>query len=378
MATHQFDHLSLVVSDAELSLEGLTRSIQVGSVDMQQGALYARDLSGALSVLGLDTAASLIEDIARQLTLGQPSVLDVAQGLLPHVASALKDIQLGHVPEPDAQLTVFGPWSSRLQVLVSRDSASLSSFEAVAPKTGQAQILGPSDPGFKALRMKGLNLIQNARIVNQRDDERTVVQMDALLSELQDWALRVGQVPLSQLFPLSAQAMQDVWLDSSVLDLLDPLRDLGVQAGSIQAQSRSLTIYMEWLGVNLSSDEFQQLGQCLSTASGHVKRLADGYRLVFPCSLSRMRMTPYLQNGQRFAVGAGQFIQFDPHAEGSGFAGTLTVCSGLSTRTLQVERVLPAQNMNLFAVPHDIPTPEGVSGVALDAMGEIYFCLNMA
>ena len=89
-------------------------------------------------------------------------------------------------------------------------------------------------------------------------------------------------------------------------------------------------------------------------------------------------MTPYLQNGQRFAVGAGQFIQFDPHAEGSGFAGTLTVCSGLSTRTLQVERVLPAQNMNLFAVPHDIPTPEGVSGVALDAMGEIYFCLNMA
>jgi hypothetical protein len=378
MATRQFDHLSLVVSDAELSLQGLTRSIQVGSVDMQQGALYARDLSGALSVLGLDTAASLVEDIARQLTLGQPSVLDVAQGLLPHVASAIKDIQLGHVPEPDAQLTVFGPWSSRLQVLVSRDTASLSSFEAVAPKTGHTQILGLSDPGFKALRMKGLNLIQNARIVNQRDDERTVVQMDALLSELQDWSLRVGQVPLSQLFPLSAPAMQDVWLDSSVLDLLDPLRDLGVQAGSIQAQSRSLTIYMEWLGVNLSSDEFQQLGQSLSTASGHVKRLADGYRLVFPCSLSRMRMTPYLQNGQRFAVGAGQFIQFDPHAEGSGFAGTLTVCSGLSTRTLQVDRVLPAQNMNLFEVPHNIPTPEGVSGVALDAMGEIYYCLNMA
>jgi len=135
MATHQFDHLSLVVSDAELSLQGLTRSIQVGSVDMQQGALYARDLSGALSVLGLDTAASLVEDVARQLTLGQPSVLDVAQGLLPNVASALKDIQLGQILEPDEQLKVFGPWASRLQVLVSRDTASLSSFEAVAPKS---------------------------------------------------------------------------------------------------------------------------------------------------------------------------------------------------------------------------------------------------
>ena len=378
MATHQFDHLSLVVSDAELSLQGLSRSIQVGSVDMQQGALYARDLSGALSVLGLDTAASLVEDVARQLTLGQPSVLDVAQGLLPLVGSALKDIQLGHIAEPDAQLKVFGPWSSRLQVLVSRDSASLSSFEAVAPKAGHGQHLSPSDPGFKAMRLKGLSLIQNARIVNQRDDERTVVQMDALLSELQDWALRLGQVPLSQLFPLSAQAMQDVWVDAKLLNLLDPLRDLGAQAGSIQAQSRSLTIYMDWLGMNLNNDEFQQLGQCMAAVSGHVKRLAEGYRLVFPCSLSRMRMTPYFQNGQRFAVGAGQFIQFDPHAEGSGYAGLLTLCSGLATQTLEVERVLPAQNMNIFEVPQDVAKPEGVSGVALDALGEIYFCLKIA
>lgn len=378
MATHQFDHLSLVVSDAELSLEGLKRSIQVGSVDMQQGALHARDLAGALSVLGLDTAASLLDDVARQLTLGQPSVLDVALGLLPNVASALKDIQLGQILEPDAQLKVLGPWASRLQVLVSRDIASLSSFEAVTPKSAQAQLLGPSDPGFKAMRMKGLSLIQNARIANQRDDERTVVQMDALLSELQDWTLRIGQVPLSQLFPLSASAMQDVWLDSNVLDLLDPLREWGSQAGSIQAQSRSLTIYMDWLGLNLSKEVFQQLGQCMSNVLGHVKRLPDGYRLVFPCSLSRMRMTPYVQNGQRYAVGSGQFIQFDPDANGTGLSGTLTVCSGLANQSFQVERVLPAQNMNIFAVPSDVPNPEGVSGVALDAMGEIYHCLNIA
>ena len=228
------------------------------------------------------------------------------------------------------------------------------------------------------MRLKGLSLIQNARIVNQRDDERTVVQMDALLSELQDWALRLGQVPLSQLFPLSAQAMQDVWVDAKLLDLLDPLRDLGAQAGSIQAQSRSLTIYMDWLGMNLNTDEFQQLGQCMAAVSGHVKRLAEGYRLVFPCSLSRMRMTPYFQNGQRFAVGAGQFIQFDPHAEGSGYAGLLTLCSGLATQTLEVERVLPAQNMNIFEVPQDVAKPEGVSGVALDALGEIYLCLKIA
>lgn len=378
MATHQFDHLSLVVSDAELSLEGLTRSIQEGSVDMQQGALYARDLSGALSVLGLDTAASLVEDVARQLTLGQPSVLDVAQGLLPLLTSSLKDIQLGHIPEPDAQMKAFGPWSSRLQVLVSRDTASLSSFEAVAPKVTQAQLLSPSDPGFRAMRMKGLSLIQNARIVNQRDDERTVVQMDALLSELQDWALRLGQLPLSQLFPLSAQAMQDVWVDAKVMDLLDPLRDLGAKAGSIQAQSRSLTIYMDWMDLNLDNDAFQQLGQCMAAVAGHVKRINDGYRLVFPCSLSRMRMTPYFVNGQRFAVGAGQLLQFEPHAEGSGYSGVLTLCTGLATHLLVVDRVLPAQNMNIHEVPPDIAPPDGVNGVALDALGEIYHCIKIA
>jgi hypothetical protein len=50
------------------------------------------------------------------------------------------------------------------------------------------------------------------------------------------------------------------------------------------------------------------------------------------------------------------------------------VSTGLASRILQVERVLPAQNMNIFEVPPDIPKPMGVSGVALDAMGEIYYC----
>jgi len=372
-----FDHLNLMLQDAHLSLEGLSQSLQVNSVDMKQSALHARDLSNALSLLGFDTAASLFVDISRQMTLGQPSILNVAQGLLPLIMNIIKDAQSGQRLSADEQLKIFEPWTSRLQVLVSRDTESLSSFEAVAPKPTYGQLLGPADPGFRAMRMKGLSLIQNARIVNQRDDERTVVQMEALLSELQDWTLRVGQVPLSQLFPMSAQAMQDVWLDSPLLDLLDPLRELGAQAGSIQAQSRSLTIYMDWLGLNLSNEDFQKMGQCMAAVAGHVKRLADGYRLVFPCSLSRMRMTPYVQNGQRYAVGSGQFIQFDPHADGTGFAGLLTLCAGLGNQTLQVECVLPAQNMNIFAVPPDIPKPEGVSGVALDAMGEVYYCLSM-
>ena len=376
VSTNRFDHLSLVMADAERSLEGLRHSLQGGSDDMMQGALHCRDLSGALSILGLDTAASLIDDVARQMTLGQPSVIDVAHGLLPVVAQVIKDIQLGQVPNLEEQLKTWEPWLARLQVLVTRDSASLSNFEAVMPKAVGAQLVGAADPGFRSLRLKGLSLIQNARIVNQRDDERTVRQMDAMLSELQDWSLRVGQVPLAQMFPLSAHEMVDIWLDAPLLEQLDPLRDFGAKAESIKAQSRSLTIYMDWVAPSLTHEDYVQIGECLKKVAGHIKRTPEGFRLVFPCSLTRMRMMPFMRNEQRYVAAAGQFVQFQPDSVDAGFTGTLMLRAGIDNQNLQVDRMLPAENMNVFEVPEGIDRPEGVCGVALDGTGEIYYFLG--
>jgi hypothetical protein len=364
------------MADAERSLEGLRHSLQGGSDDMMQGALHCRDLSAALSILGLDTAASLIDDVARQMTLGQPSVIDVAHGLLPVMAQVIKDIQLGQVPNSEQQLTTWEPWLARLQVLVARDSASLSNFEAVMPKAVCAQMVGAADPGFRSLRLKGLSLIQNARIVNQRDDERTVRQMDAMLSELQDWSLRVGQVPLAQLFPLSAHEMVDIWLDAPLLEQLDPLRDFGAKAESIKAQSRSLTIYMDWVAPSLTHEDYVQIGECLKKVSGHIKRTPEGFRLVYPCSLTRMRMMPFMRIEQRYVAAAGQFVQFQPDSEDVGFTGTLMLRAGIDNQNLQVDRMLPAENMNVFEVPEGIDRPEGVCGVALDGTGEIYYFLG--
>jgi hypothetical protein len=376
VSTNRFDHLSLVIGDAERSLEGLKYSLQEGSDDMMQGALHCRDLSGALSILGLDTAAGLVDDVARQMTLGQPSVIDVAHQLLPIIGQAIKDIQMGQVPNADEQLKVLEPWVARLQVLVSRDSASLTHFEAVMPKAVGAQLVGAADPGFKALRLKGLSLIQNARIVNQRDDERTVRQMDALLSELQDWSLRVGQVPLAQLFPLSAHELVDIWLDATLLEQLDPLRDFGAKAESIKAQSRSLTIYMDWVAPSLSNEDYEQIGQCLQKVTGHIKRTPEGFRLVFPCSLTRMRMMPFIRSNQRYVASASQFVQFQPDSQDAGFSGTLMLRLGMANHYLQVDRMLPAENMNVFDVPEGVERPDGVCGVALDGTGEIYYFLN--
>jgi hypothetical protein len=376
MSTNRFDHLSLVMADAERSLEGLKHSLKGGSDDMMQGALHCRDLSEALSILGLDTAAGLVDDVARQMTLGQPSVIEVANELLPVIGQAIKDIQLGQVPEADEQLKVWEPWVARLQVLVSRDTSSLTHFEAVMPRAAGSQMLSSADPGFKALRLKGLNLIQNARIVNQRDDERTVRQMDALLSELQDWSLRVGQVPLAQLFPLSAHEMVDIWVDASLLERLDILSQLGTKAESIKAQSRSLTIYMDWVAPSLSHDEYALIGSCLQKVAGHIKRTPEGFRLAFPSSLSRMRMMPFIRRNQRYVAAASQFVQFQPVSEESGFSGTLMLRLGIANQYLQADRMLPAENMNVFDVPEGIKRPEGVCGVALDGTGEIFYFLN--
>lgn len=373
MSTNRFDHLSLVMADSERSLEGLKHSLQGGSDDMMQGALHCRDLSEALSILGLDTAAGLVDDVARQMTLGQPSVIDVANELLPVIGQAIKDIQLGQVPDADEQIKLWEPWVARLQVLVTRDSSSLSNFEAVMPKAVGTQLVGAADPGFKALRLKGLSLIQNARIVNQRDDERTVRQMDALLSELQDWSLRIGQVPLAQLFPLAAHEMVDIWLDAAMVERLDQLRHLGAKAESIKAQSRSLTIYMDWVAPSLSHDDYAQIGQCLQKVAGHIKRTPEGFRLVFPSSMTRMRMMPFIRRNQRYVASASQFVQFQPDSEDSGFSGTLMLRLGMANQYLQADRMLPAENMNVFDVPEGIKRPEGVCGVALDGTGEIYY-----
>jgi hypothetical protein len=200
--------------------------------------------------------------------------------------------------------------------------------------------------------------------------------MDALLSELQDWSLRVGQVPLAQLFPLSAHELVDIWLDATLLEKLDPLRDFGAKAESIKAQSRSLTIYMDWVAPSLSNEDYEQIGQCLQKVTGHVKRTPDGFRLVFPCSLTRMRMMPFIRSNQRYVASASQFVQFQPDSQDAGFSGTLMLRLGMANHYLQADRMLPAENMNVFDVPEGVERPDGVCGVALDGTGEIYYFLN--
>ena len=83
-----------------------------------------------------------------------------------------------------------------------------------------------------------------------------------------------------------------------------------------------------------------------------------------------------IRNAQRFVAPAGQFVQFQPDSEDAGFSGTIMLRAGIDNQNLQVDRMLPAENMNIFEVPAGIERPEGVCGVALDGTGEIYYVMD--
>ena len=389
------DRAHILAADAQRSLDGLSNSLSKGSQGMAQGALHSRDLAVALSQVGLDPVSSIVDDVARQLTLGQPSVLEMAASIVPMIAKALADVSMGQVPDSEALQEAWLPWTRKLQEAVVRDARPLQEFQAIVPKVEeihlqpQAKIsapaesleppeveaLDPNDPGVWAIRIQGLRLIQQARIANQQDDERSVLQMDALLSELQDWAVRLGQRALSSIYPRFRDTIKDVWVDAQQLEQLQSLQTYADRATQIVAQSRSLTVFLDWHGLDLTELEVQNVAALMADMRGQVRKMEGGYRLVFPGSLARMRVIPFMLKGQRYAVGAAQYVQFEPMTIENDGAGKILLRSGNVTKSLAVDRVLAAENVNISAIPDIIERPQWLAGVTVDNHGEVYLCV---
>lgn len=393
----QLDRTNILATDAQRSLEGLASSLTKGPQGMAQGVLHSRDLAVALTQVGLNPISSIVDDLAHQMTLGQPGVLEIAASIVPMIEKALADINLGQAPDAEELQEEWFPWTQKLQSTVSRGVRPSQEFQAIVPKVeeiqlqthvqeqqpaafyAQADVTGcvdPNDPGVSAIRRQGLRLIQQARIANHQDDDRSVRQMDALLSELQDWSLRLGQKAISSLYPRFHETLKDVWVDAVQLDILESVLSYANRAKKIVAQSRSLTVFLDWHDMSLTEIEFQHLAQSLATMRGQVRKMERGYRLVFPCSLVRMRVVPFMLKGQRYAVCDAQYIQFEPMTVESEGAGKILLRTGNVTKSLSVDRVLTAENVNVTAIPDILECPQWLSGVAVDTYGEIYLCVS--
>ena len=85
----------LLAADAQRALDGLVASLNKGPQGMVQGAMHARDLAVALAQVDLDPVSSIVDDVARQMALGQPGVLEMTSQLAPFIERALNDLNAG-------------------------------------------------------------------------------------------------------------------------------------------------------------------------------------------------------------------------------------------------------------------------------------------
>ena len=126
----------------------------------------------------------------------------------------------------------------------------------------------------------------------------------------------------------------------------------------------------------LNEPEMEQVAGVLHKMCGQVRATQDGYRLVFPSSLSRMRVVPFMLKGQRYAVAAAQYVQFESEPDQAEGVGKILLRSGQVTKALLVDRVLPAENANITPIPDLIERPDWLIGVMVDHEAEIHLCIS--
>lgn len=388
MQSPRQDHLALLAADAERSLEGLSHSLSHGAEGMEKGALHAIDLVSALTSIDLTAEAQVIQDIARQLALGQPAVLDVATALIPPLQQALATIRLGQTHDAHILQQILSDSQEHLQWLARKETPTPPAFQApilsCGPESARAFNDAAALPHLNSLsftldaqpatlwRRQNLDLLQQAKLLTHQGTPPALRQLDALLSEMQDRSTRIGQADLRSVYPQALQTGDDIWVDPKVLDVLNGLSGLSEGALQIRAEVRSLTLFVDWVGLSLKDDELAPAGEKLQAIQGRIQHSGDGYRLVLPCSLLRMRMHPFVLQGQKQVVSGPQFIQMQPLADGQP-GRRIDLRAGATDVSLHADRVLPAQNMNVYPIPPEVAAPSELMGLALDDQGQIYW-----
>ncbi len=382
------DHFALLAADAERSLQGLSHSLSQGAEGMEKGALHAIDLVSALTSIDFANEALVIQDIARQLALGQPAVLDIASALIPHLEQALANVRQGQHHEDRALQKVLQECQERLQWIARKETPTPPAFQAPlltqGPEIGRVPTDAATLSRLNSLsftldaepatqwRRQNLDLLQQAKRWVHEGTPPALRRLEALLSEMQDRSTRIGQADLRSVYPQVLHANDEIWVDPKVLDVLQSLSDLSCNALQIRAEVRSLTLFIDWLGLSLKENELALAGERLQLIQGRIQHSGDGYRLVLPCSLLRMRMHPFVLHGQKQVVSGPQFIQSHPLPDDPP-GRRIDLRAGATDVSLHADILLPALNMNVFPIPPEVSAPAALMGLALDDQAQIYW-----
>jgi hypothetical protein len=374
--TTRHDHLALLLADAERALDGLRQSLSHPLQDMPQASLHALDLVTALSRLGMATPADVLQAMSQQLSLGHPSVLSIAQDIVTELDRLLQE-QAHPSPSTDS-LATSSPWSEWRRQLNAPAGSAQSAWSGLISNTGELtpiagySTLSADSTSTHPVRQQGMDLLQHARMLHHRHDEAARRALDAVLAELQDRTCRLDQVPLRNLYNQAHHQVDDAWADQDIVRGLQQLQPMALRSRTIQVECRGLLVFMDWLGLELTSDELLAAGKTLHRLGGSLTKLPQGYRLCLPSSLRRMSCMAFVMRGQRYAVSAAQCpsAPITPLPDASDTPLNLRL--GEQTLTLKTDSWLGCLAMNLHPIPPGVKAPAGVNTVALDGEGRVY------
>lgn len=394
---------NLLLADGLLSVAALQQCLDGATPAGPEAALHLIDLASLLASLGLKPEAQALKGLGRGLAEDPSSAaLDVLR-LLPHLRQLIETIQddeasaLASARQSLAQglqlALVPAPWpitppdkalAASMSSLVSEPLAGSSripaALHAALPlfSTGLAgatdvtaavkstTLAVPFQPDWQALRVQLLEGVQEASawVQAQRGIGPEILLK---LSATQDGLVRVGQLPLQQVYP-DAQGAAACWADPLVLQLLDHLAIFSQRASWVSVQVRNLTLFVQWRHVSLSQSERQHIGEKVAEAKGRVDLLDAGVQLVLPSSAQRMRMVSYRSAGQWHAVCWAQFLGWDETATQQ----RLRLQCGLHTIVVAVEQAGDVSNMSLYPWPKLVPGDVGLEAVALDGNDRLH------
>jgi len=361
----------LLIPEARRSLEGFAASLRQSGDGQLQASLHAKDLAVALMNLGQAGPSEIFSELSRQLALRNPGVLAIAERFAITIGQLLEAISSGNQTPDDARKDDWSAWFTELRG-GSSSEALIKSFGDLRPRpplSVAAEVA--ADTPKDRIREKALGLLQEARFLNFKDDERTVLRLDAVLSELQDWMLRPLQQRLADLFSPIVIEGGDIGVDPAQAALLKEMDTAVRRARERFATYRSLLVFLDLKGLVLNAEEQASAANLAARLGGRIQAIEEGYRVVLPSSTERQRVTPFLSNGKSWVIANRRLLSFHPGVLGSS-PGQLETMLGREEDVISVERVMPSENMNLQPLPEGLAVPHGVTQIAVNGRDETF------
>lgn len=420
------DYLSLFILDINRAYEGMAWSIQANPPALAQAGLHARDLADALGSVGLSQLSALTDDISRQLSLEQSSVVPIAQNLVELLKRALfaleqsDDMVLSaeHAQEigrlSSDMLALLGGTSFKsphMQSMLDEWGLDSTISTSVEPPPSTEKLpdnwfveddsvasdsspstsllaLNPKDfvPAAAVLiqRRAGLNLVQRIRQMLKAQNLPANKSIDFLLSEHQDGLSALGQISLARpLVDLAEELVVDgVSADADMVDALVSAISVLPKAQRLVANKQALTLFIDLYGVDFDQSNMQLAGEMIAKVQGRIGQEHDRLRITMPASLKRMRFLPFKRGSDYYVVSWAQLLSIsniDGQFAASDILGSAVVCdkvmrlsSGCTHEVLYANEVFPIVNMNSFVLPSVLSGPYWMKGIALDDASSPY------